>query len=260
MELDPANVFTATQMADTLTWLNDWEKLEYLLSQWISRYPDSRDLKGYQVRAKMFHHGDLESARKLLDLLLPWPGIVYTSITSDLLRLERDFDGLLAIQDTAMFIQGNQLGEDVGQAKGIAFYLKGDKQNSALHLQKQVDYLLAREPTGGYEDAFSQAGLGLCLSYLDQHEKALEASQKAMQMLPQEKDHLFGTMIFRNHTLLLARAGKRDEVLEILAATLDKTEGYSRWQLYLDPQWDFFRDDERFNELVRPLSLKEGTK
>ena len=93
---------------------------------------------------------------------------------------------------------------------------------------------------------------------MGEHEKALEFSQKAMQMIPLENDHIFGSNIARTNTLLLARAGQRDEALEILAATVDRKEGPTRWELYLDPRWDFFRDDERFNELVKPLNLDEA--
>jgi hypothetical protein len=79
-----------------------------------------------------------------------------------------------------------------------------------------------------------------------------------MEMIPLENDHVWGIFLRRAHTLMLARAGKRDEALEILATTVDKKEGRTRWQLYLDPRWDFFRDDERFNELARPLNLDEA--
>ena len=77
-------------------------------------------------------------------------------------------------------------------------------------------------------------------------------------MLPREKDHVFGTSIENNHTLILAMAGKRDEALKRLADSVDKTGGLTRWHLYLDPAWDFFREDERFNELARPLNLDEA--
>ena len=78
--------------------------------------------------------------------------------------------------------------------------------------------------------------------------------------MPMEHDSLYGAMMNRNHTFVLARAGEREEALERLNSSLDKTGGESRWELYLDPQWNFFRDNERFNELVRPLNLKEAPK
>jgi len=258
LALDPSNLFTATQMTETLTFMNEWERLENLISEWIIQYPDSNELKANQLQAKLYYHGDLQSARRIFDLLKPWPGVMYTITANDLYAYERDFDGWLAIQDLPEFTQFRQFGTDFGMTRGIIYHLMGDEEQSRQLLQQQIDYHLAQQPTGTLRDAFVSSNLAVCWSYLGEHEKALESSQRAIEMIPMEKDHIFGMFLRRTHTMLLARAGKRDEALEILAATVDKKEGLTRWQLYLDPRWDFFRDDERFNELARPLNLDEA--
>jgi hypothetical protein len=51
-------------------------------------------------------------------------------------------------------------------------------------------------------------------------------------------------------------SGNRDEALLEIERLLSIPSPMDRWTLYLDPMWDFFRDDERFNQLVRPLNLK----
>ena len=258
LAIDPANIFTATQMTETLTLMNEWERLENLISEWIIKYPDSNELKANQLQAKLYYHGDLESARRLFDLLEPWPGVMYITPANDLYAYKRDFDGWLAIQDMPEFSQYNQFGNDIGMTRGIIYHLMGDEERSRQLLQKQIDHFLVQQPTGTFVDAFVTSNLAICWSYLGEHEKALESSQRAMEMIPLENDHIFGVFLRRAHTLMLARAGKRDEALEILAATVDKKEGLTRWRLYLDPRWDFFRDDERFNELARPLNLDEA--
>jgi len=260
LKLDPINVFTATQMIDTLTWMQKWDRAESLINQWIIKYPDSRDLKGTQVIAKLHHHGDLKSARELFDLLPPWQGVVYTTAANGLLSYERDFEGWLALQDEPVFIENSRFGGDVGMTKGIIYHLMGNETLSRQFLQKQIEHSSTVPRSGRYVDAFIVANLATSRSYLGEHEEALKASQQAMEILSQQQDHLFGTILAQNHTLLLARAGKRDEVLTRLEATLDQYEGPTRWQLYLDPHWDFFRDDKRFNDLVRPLNLKKAKK
>ena len=62
-----------------------------------------------------------------------------------------------------------------------------------------------------------------------------------------------------NAAVVLEKDGEILEVIEI-ERLLNHPTGFNRWELYLDPRWDFFRDDERFNELVRPLNLQEGKK
>ena len=53
-------------------------------------------------------------------------------------------------------------------------------------------------------------------------------------------------------------AGHRDEALKNIAELLDMPKDVDRWMLYLDPRWDFFRDDERFNKLIKPLNFDES--
>jgi len=257
MQLDPANIFIATQMIDTLTWMNEWNRVESLLNEWIIKYPESRDLRGQKVRAKLLHHGDLVSARVLFDLWPPSAGYLYKETASALLGFERNFDALLAIQDSSAFTQYVQFGTDAGLAKGIIYHLMGDEEDSKQYLQQQLNYSLARTPNGTLIDTFELMNLAVCWSYLGEHKKSLAASSKAMEMTPKEKDHLSGTILYHKHTLILARAGHRDEALDRLTEDIDGIEGLTRWQLYLDPEWDFFRDDERFNELARPLNLKD---
>jgi TolB-like protein/tetratricopeptide (TPR) repeat protein len=257
MQLDPDNVFTATTMVDTLTWMNEWGRVEDLLRRWIVKYPDSRDLKGQQVRAKLFHHGDLKSARELFNLLQPWGGYFYIEAATNLLNYERNFEDLLVFLDSPEFAERIQYGPDVGLSKGITYHLMGDEEQARKFLQLQIDYSLAQTPTGTYVDAFQLMKQATCWSYLGDSDKALEISRKALEMLPLEKDHIFGAIIENNHILILAMAGKSDEALKRLADSVDKPGGQTRWQLYLDPAWDFFRDDERFNELARPLNLEE---
>jgi len=260
MRLDPDNVFTATQMVDTLTWMNDWDRVEDLLGKWITKYPDSRDLKGQQVWAKLRHHGDLDSARELFDLLEPWGGYVYINAATNLLNFERNFDDLLNLIDSPIFSENLQYGADVGLSKGITYYLMGDEEQARKYLQQQIDHSLAQVPTGNFVDTIRLMRQAGSWSYLGEFEKALETSRKAMALLPLEVDHIFGAFVENNHTLILAMAGKRDEALKRLADSVDKPEGLTRWDLYLSPAWDFFRDDERFNELAKPLNLKEAAK
>jgi TolB-like protein/tetratricopeptide (TPR) repeat protein len=260
VQLDPDNIFIATQMIDTLTWMNEWNRVESLLNEWIIKYPESRDLRGQKVRAKLLHHGDLVSARVLFDLLPPSAGYLYKATASALLGFEHNFDALLAIQDSPAFTQYVQFGTDAGLAKGITYHLMGDEESSKQYLQQQLNYSLARTPNGALIDTFELMNLAVCWSYLGEHKKAIAASSKAIEMTPKEKDHISGTALDHIHSLILARAGHHDEALDRLTENIDGIEGLTRWELYLDPAWDFFRDDERFNELAKPLNLHEVAK
>jgi TolB-like protein len=257
-QLDPGNGFISSVMIETLANMNRWNTVDRQIDQLIRTHPESMDLMRYRAQAKIFTNGDLKLARELFDLLQPSSASAYTGTASILVSFERDFDAWLALQESAAFLEDVQFGPRVELSKGIIYHLKGDTERANTHLRNQVDIILERPTTTTFVDAFIQSGLATSWSYLNEHEKALQASIRAMEMMPQEKDHIFGTFVAQTHTLILARAGKRDEALERLTSNIDRPEGLTRWGLYFDPQWDFFRDDERFNALATPTNLKES--
>ena len=66
-------------------------------------------------------------------------------------------------------------------------------------------------------------------------------------LVPETVDALTGANLAGFRAQVLGMTGHRDEALAEIERLLDTPAGLVRWQLYLDPNWDFFRDDERFN-------------
>mgnify|MGYP006919349892 CR=1 FL=1 len=84
------------------------------------------------------------------------------------------------------------------------------------------------------------------------------AAEEAQRMEPVQRDNLDGTYIVKVLAEVLALSGEKGRALELIAQIIDKPAGFRRWDLYLDPRRDFFRDDERFNDLIRPLNLDKA--
>ncbi len=80
----------------------------------------------------------------------------------------------------------------------------------------------------------------------------------AQRMLGNEDATVFTAEMRFTRALVLGMAGKREQSLAELENLFKRGINITRWHLYLDPNWDFFRDDERFNELARPLNLEEA--
>lgn len=80
----------------------------------------------------------------------------------------------------------------------------------------------------------------------------------AQRMLGNEDATVFTAEMRFTRALVLGMAGKREESLAELENLVKQGANISPWRLSLDPNWDFFRDDERFNELARPLNLDEA--
>lgn len=86
---------------------------------------------------------------------------------------------------------------------------------------------------------------------------AVNAAREAIAIFSKSNDQWDAPTVYLRAWHAMAMAGERDEALENIRQLIDMPSKFSRWQLYLDPRWDFFRDDERFNELIRPANLDE---
>ena len=69
---------------------------------------------------------------------------------------------------------------------------------------------------------------------------------------------MFGSFASQTRAQVLGMAGKREEALAEIERLLNSPYRLNRWWLYLDPRWDYFRDDERFNDLIRPEGVGEA--
>ena len=115
-----------------------------------------------------------------------------------------------------------------------------------------VDAYQAEQEENDTARAFQLSNMARALAYLGRTDEALDASRRATERLPSSRDHMFGALIANNHCRLLAMAGQRDEAIRQLEEWEAGSVLFSRWQLKLDPDWDFFRDDERFNAIASP--------
>jgi TolB-like protein len=260
LELDPGHSRSPTTMVETLIFMNEIERASELIDKFILRYPDARDLRASKVQTYM-GQGDLESARILLDSMTPWVSTNYFTTATLLPLLERDFDNTIAIwslPEIALMAGNRGFGGDGDNMKAWARRLNGDEESAQYHANLTIMKLISLPPTGTYVDGFERSYLAMAYALAGEHEKALVAAREAMAIIPEDSDMMFGTDISEIYAHVLAMTGKRDEALIEIERLLNHPTGFTRWQLYLDPRWDFFRDDERFNDLVRPLSLQEA--
>ncbi|HUJ42190.1 MAG TPA: protein kinase [Opitutaceae bacterium] len=138
------------------------------------------------------------------------------------------------LQAQAAFLRGDaaQVREFAGLA--AAFYAQ-----SALH----------REP----EMAFTTVSLGRALALLGRRDEALEMGQRAMQMLPPERDALWGPEIIGEHAAVCLLAGETEDALTQLAAMFRHPWDASANELRLHPLWRRLAGHPRFEAIVDGL-------
>jgi TolB-like protein len=262
LELDAGHSRSISTMVETLINMNEFERASSLIDKYILKYPEARDLRSQKVWVYM-NQGDLESARILLDSMAPWVSNQYEATVTTLPMLERDYEKVIATENLpeVAIITDNRGFIGLGDLRmAWAFRLNGDEKSALTHANYTIEKVNSIPRTGSNKDGFELSYLARAYAFVGEHDKALTTSQEAMAIIPEDVDFLFSTDLSEANAQVLALAGKRDEALAEIERLLQHPTGFSRWMLYLDPRWDFFRDDERFNELIRPLDLKESNK
>jgi serine/threonine protein kinase/tetratricopeptide (TPR) repeat protein len=100
--------------------------------------------------------------------------------------------------------------------------------------------------------------LGLIDAGLGRKDDALREGQRAVELLPVEKDAMEGSAMIEYLAMIAAWVGERDLACEQLAIVMRRPSGLSYGQLKLMPFWDPLRGDPRFEEIVASLAPKDA--
>jgi TolB-like protein/Tfp pilus assembly protein PilF/predicted Ser/Thr protein kinase len=102
--------------------------------------------------------------------------------------------------------------------------------------------------------------LGLIDAGLGRKDDALREGQRAVELLPVEKDAMEGPAMIKYLAMIAAWVGNKDLACEQLAVVMRRPSGLSYGELKLHPLWDPLRGDARFEKLVeeskKPVALK----
>jgi TolB-like protein/tetratricopeptide (TPR) repeat protein/class 3 adenylate cyclase len=102
--------------------------------------------------------------------------------------------------------------------------------------------------------------LGLIDAALGRKEEALREGRRAAELLPVEKDPIFGAPMIAYLAMIAAWAGDKDLACEQLAIAIRPPSTVSYGQLKLLPFWDPLRGDPRFEKIVASLAPKAANK
>src|SRR5206468_3142001 len=98
---------------------------------------------------------------------------------------------------------------------------------------------------------------------LERKDDALREGQRAVELLPVEKDAMEGSAMIEYLAMIAAWVGDKDLACEQLANVIRRPSSLSYGQLKLLPFWDPLRGDPRFEKLVeeskQPVALEPIT-
>jgi tetratricopeptide (TPR) repeat protein len=260
IELDPANIEGRSLLVGTLSLMGEYERAEPLINLWIEKYPHARDIRANKTDVLVYQHGDLKAARVWFDGLEPAVSNAYLSIGAYLPFLERDYQAVIDFWSKHIFSEFREHKSRriyIDTLISRAYHYLGNEEKANEYAQSVID-LVDPEDISNPSHWDELLELAKVLAYQGEFARALEYSGQVIREFPIERDSINGAVYLYTYTQILGMSGRRDEALVEIERLLKLPAGMSRWELYLSPDWDFFRDDERFNELARPLNLEEN--
>ena len=259
-QLDPASPDAAGLAAGTMLINREYDRAQAFLLEVRQRHPLDTGLAAIDSMLPLVMSGDTKTARERLDRVRPNAGLDYVEATIELPWFERDFVAAIEVWDipevrTLTDVDGWGGWSELYRA--LAWRELGDDKRASALLEevasRAIDRSMAPTNLGG-----ELAGRSWALALLGDFEGAIAAAEEVVRLQPYETDKLEGSYPLENLCFVLALVGRRDEALAMLPMLLEVPNGFYKWWLYLDPRWDFMRDDERFNELIRPDNLEQS--
>lgn len=92
---------------------------------------------------------------------------------------------------------------------------------------------------------------------LDRKEDAIREGERAVALLPVEKDALDGAMLLNRTARIYAKVGEKNRAMDLLERLATIPFGVQYGWLKLDSDWDPLRGDPRFAKILASLSPKD---
>ena len=262
IELDPRNFFTLQQIALTYINLRRYSDEAAVLDRALSIKPDDGETKVARALIPLDWKADTRPLHQTLDeIRAKDPEAIKTvadnwflctlaerdavAAESALVALGDNFFGNDAIQLRRGFSEGLIARMTKNEAKARAAFMAARAEQ-----QKQVD----SQP--GYGPALCV--LALIDAALGRKEEALREGQRAIELLPVEKDSINGAHMIEYFAITAAWVGEKDLACDKLAAAVPMPVQLSYGQLKLLPYWDPLRGDPRFEKIVASLAPKNA--
>lgn len=252
-ELDPASLSWTVNLADTLFLMRQWDRAIAVVDPLLREYPDASALAAIKGWALLSGFGRIDAARDALAGRPLSTDFRFVSLTLNLPLYARDFSAAEAVLDWPKL-------KPLFDAPSVAPYREvvlamirshqGLPERSRDHLRRARQWAVELVEAGSFGyDAW--ATLALIQAQLGESDQALVSIDRALAALAATGDQLAEPEVRITRVEVPARAGQVERALDELDRLIGMPGGPSRWDLALNPQWDFLREHPRFAEMTR---------
>jgi TolB-like protein/tRNA A-37 threonylcarbamoyl transferase component Bud32 len=143
-----------------------------------------------------------------------------------------------------------------GWCEGLAAWFRGDR--TAAHAafttaRKELEKIVRNQP----DYAAALCALGVIDAVLGNKEEAIKEGERAIELIPANKNAIEGAMLMQYLAATYAWAGEKDRAIERLAEAAKLPGSHvSYGNLRLNPLWDPLRGDRGFEAIIASLAQK----
>lgn len=250
LKLDPRSADNLRRRARALTYLRRYD--EGLSAADLALTIVPTNLAVHQTRVVTFlARGDLDGARRMVaafpPAIDPTTRVAYMGTYWDLFWVLTEADQQLLLRLTPTSFDGNRLQWAIVLAQ--TWWQRGDRNRARAYADTARianEQQLALAP----DDAQTHAFLGLSNAYMGRKAEAVAAGERAVRLVPVERDGYVGPyyvhLLARTYTL----AGEYDKAVTTLEQLLSKPYFVSRAWLRIDPNFEPLRSHPGFQRLI----------
>jgi tetratricopeptide (TPR) repeat protein len=258
LQLDPRNLYTAQKVALIHGLLRRYDEQAAALDRCLAIDPNDTDTRVTRAALDLDWKADPRPLHQIIDSIRKEnPGAVATVADSwfRCALAERDVSSaetaLAALGESTFGNDAMQLGRTFGEGL-IARMTKDDSKARAAFTAAHAEQEKRVQAQPNYGPAICV--LGLIDAGLGRKEEALREGQRAIELMPVEKDSINGVHMIEHFAIIAAWVGDKDLACEQLAIAT-RLPGYvSYGQLKLLPYWDPLRGDPHFEKIVASLA------
>src|SRR5437016_205040 len=261
IELEPRNIFTLQQIGLSYHHLRRYAEEKSVLDRALAIEPKDVDTKVARAFVEFHWKADTRPLHQMLDSIRATNPAATQSIADGWLicaLAERD---PVAAKNAAIAAGANPPFTDEAVnfsrpfVEGVVARMTKDedeKRSAFTAARAEQEKIIEAQPNYGPPLCV----LGLIDAALGRKEEALRDGQRAVALLPMEKDAINGTAMIKYSAMIAAWVGDNDLACEQLAVAIRPPSRLTYGQLKLLPFWDPLRSDPCFKKIVASLAPK----
>ena len=261
IELDPRNIFTLQQIGLSYHHLRRYAEEKSVLDRALAIEPKDVDTKVARAFVEFHWKADTRPLHQMLDSIRATNPAATQSIADGWLicaLAERD---PVAAKNAAIAAGANPPFTDEAVnfsrpfVEGVVARMTKDEdeaRSAFTAARAEQEKIIEAQPNYGPPLCV----LGLIDAALGRKEEALREGQRAVALLPMEKDPINGVAMIKYLAMIAAWVGDNDLACEQLAVAVRPPSRLTYGQLKLLPFWDPLRGDPCFEKIVASLAPK----